>query len=248
MAKYKKMSRKELKQPDEFVAATTSFLKKLEEYKRAIIIGVSLFFILFFGYFFYNEHKIKSQEKSALMFSEAIKLFDAPIMDPNEEIQDEDKELPEVSFNSNMEKFTQASAKFSDVYKKYSSYPYGKISLFYLGHSYYYLGDYEKALDYYLQFEKAFLKLKDIRNLVHDAIGHTYEAKGDIDNAISYYDKITMSDHDFLKDYSFYNLGRCYEQKQDLAKAKSFYEKGNKDFPESAIKELISKKLTAIQD
>ncbi len=117
--------------------------------------------------------------------------------------------------------------------------PEAARSLLNTGVAYYYQGNYEKALEAYLQSLGRYEKLSDKKGMasVWNEVGTFHKKQGEIDKALTnFQDALTLSSA--IKDSlqiasSMNNLGMVYELKGDHEKAMDFYRQS------AAIKELL---------
>jgi tetratricopeptide (TPR) repeat protein len=237
-----KLTRKQIKSPDQFIATTTkiyNFVKPyFQKYNNHITIGLIVIIGIFVGAYFLREYKAKKNTHASAILSEAIEIYNSEI---NPDLKDNNKK-----FTSKDEKFNEAIKKLKEVINKYPKTEASNYSYLFLGNSYYELEKYDDAINHYKIFHDRIKKNSDIKLLALDSLGHSYEAKGDIDNAIDYYSKILKIKNNYLSDVTYYNLGRCYEIKSDTQKSKEYYDKLKKEFPESRYTSLIANKLNTL--
>lgn len=233
----KKLTRKELKRPDEFIAITNRIYNYLFE-KRKVVLPIFLcIFVAFIAVYLYAKYSSKQEERASLLFSEAKKIYDAEIK------EEKDKEGEEKTFKTEEEKYNAAKAKFNLVTEQYKGTKSAQLGYFYLGHIEYFLNNYDTAIKMYEEFLNGTKKDSDFYVIALDAIGQSFESKKDYDKAKEYYQKIIDSDIDYLQDYAYFNLARVHELKKEMEIAKELYEKIKTEFPESRLITLVNKQL-----
>lgn len=246
MNKFKSFTRKELKEPDEFITFTGKIFNFLQlNYKMLsyVLIGVAFIALILFAM---RQHSIRKELKAADLFNEAMKIYSANIKntensDTKSDSKDDKKES--LVFGTTKEKYTKAIESFQNVIDKYPNSSSGKLSKIYLAHSNYFIENYDAAIELYTKNLNKFNENTKLNLLIYDSLGHSYENKGDFEKAIEFYDKILEGKGDFLKDYALYNIGRCHKANNDSKKAKEFFERVMKDYPKSRLEDAVKRAL-----
>jgi len=110
-----------------------------------------------------------------------------------------------------------------EIVTKYGGTPTGEIAAVFLGNSYLYSGEYDKALD---TFERASPKADVLRAASVAGQAAVYEAKEDFARAAKLYERAAgMIDNDLLTSERHLAAGRAYALAGDKAKAKRLLEK-----------------------
>lgn len=240
-----KFFRKEIKEPDEFFTITgrvISFIKK--EQKIVSWIGTILVALLALS-IFWPRYQASKAEDAAIAFYYTAKLFDAEIVEKKEEttpVTEEKTPHPET-FSSAKEKYTSILQKLQNIEKEYSKTPSAYYAQLFKGHTYFNLGEYDKAIESYNVFLKKTDKTSEFYLLTLNAIALCFEKKEAYSEAIAQYKKMLEVKGDFLKDLATYNIARCHEKTNNHQEAEKYYALVKDTFATSSLADEAKKHL-----
>src|SRR4030042_3164734 len=178
MAKTKKIIKKRLKAPDEFISFTEKTFIFISHHSKSIALGGIIVFVLILSIFFYQRWERKNEENAYQLFNLAVGMHQA-VSTPNR------KEL--------IQEYKNVLEKFKEVIEKYPSTLPGKISLLYQGNLHLRFGEYEEAIQSYESFLQKVGKEKLYRSFALEGLGYSFEGKKDYEKAINEYQKIIQA-------------------------------------------------------
>ncbi len=206
MARLKKISKKKLKDPDEFMTITARSYLFISHHRKPLLAGGIVFLILVLSVSLYFSWK-KGKEAEA---SQRFRLA----MDEYQMVNSSAKEDSSAEYKNVLGKFDEVIAKFPRTLS-------GEISLLYKGNILLQLDQFEEATKTYQAFLDRAGKQKPYRLFAMEGLGYCYEGKKDYEKAIETYQKIVQEDGGFQVGDAYLNLGRCYEK---LGKSKEALE------------------------
>lgn len=229
MAGGKRISRKELKEPDELLTVADRAIRyiinnRIKAISMAVVLAVAVMVSLGTRYYFsWQRAKASTALEAAL-----DKLRAAP---------DGGAEL------------NKAKEMLGEVTTKYSGYRSADYANYYLGNIYYKEKAYDKAIESYRKvLNKAGVSKEALYEMARLGIGYSYEASGDCKGAIDYFTRLTAADGTLFKDQAYLSLGRCYEATGAYQKAHDAYKYVVDNYPAIAGTLGLKDKLGRLQD
>jgi len=234
MPKRRRIVRKKIKEPDEFISTSSIIIGYIKDNYRSIIPLMLLVLIISFlsyGWIYYSREKEKDASHllyQSERFYQSIK-------------------YNQTNNKSVKETYHLAIAKFEDIIKRYSGTRSAIGALFYIGDCYYHLRDYDKAIDYYKQFIKSSGKDDYLVCFAFEGLGYCYEGKKDYQKALEFFKK-SMGEGKFdIKELQYLNIARCYEALNDKASALKVYKKVINNQSDSIFSELAQDKVRTLK-
>ena len=225
MAK-RKIRRKELKKPDEFITFSSRIIAWCQDNVR-IVVGVLAFVAVLIAItsavFLF---KASRETKARGLYEEALSLYQV-----------------ESSTNAGAVNYSMATAKLEEVKQRYHSTRVAANALMDLGNIYFQEGDYQKAIICYTDF----LQRTDVSHPLYEqaleSLGETYEAKGSWQEAVEVYQRLASEGAPAYQAQAQLYLGRVYEAIGDKQKAMAHYDNYLNDSPALIFGEWIRVKL-----
>ncbi len=205
--------------------------KFLEKHQNKIYTAILIIALLVVGYYFYHQRVvIPKRMEAANEMNTAQQLFEKAMTETDPAQQ---KQLLEQALNGAGGKYG-----FLDIEEEYGSTPSGKLAHYYAGVSYYYLGEFDKAIE-----ELSRYKAKDeiLRPMALGLIGESFLQLNQPEDALEYFEKAAnVTKNEFTTPFYWMKAGKTalyiYKNKGDksyLDKAKKYFEKITDQYPGS---------------
>ncbi len=209
--KGKKITKKQLKQPDEFITVTQRLFLFVEAHLKKISIAGIIILAVLLAVVIFQMWERRNERDAQIKFNTAEESYQMA-MSPYREGSPAD--------------YKAALAKFDEVIKEFPRTSSGKVSLLYKGNIHLKLGEYDEAIKAYQAFLGDAGKNKLYQLFTWEGLGYAYEGKKDYEKAVDAYQKTVAVDESFKSGEAYLNLGRCYEkmgkQKEALENYKNF--------------------------
>ena len=226
MAK-KKVTRKQLlKEPDEFMTTTGKVIGWAKENTKALVIGVSVFFVLIIIVSVYGYINEKSSTTAQLMFSQAVTKYQTVAQQKTDE-----------------DALAAVSADFDALLKSHGNQPAGRFGRIFYGHISTTGKAYDQAIVHYQSALDDFGDDSSMTNVILNGLGSAYQQKGEYPQAIENYKKIVDGPGSMLKDAALFNLGKLYAQIGKAEESKKAYRQLSADFPNSMYANIVREKI-----
>lgn len=229
MTKTKKIIKKKLKEPDEFISFTEKTYQFIAHHSKSIAMGGIIVLLLVLSLFFYQRWEAKNEGQASQFFNLAVETYQMVSAPSREGLIQEYKNI---------------LGKFNEVIEKFPRTSYGQLSVLYQGNLHLRLGDFEEAIQSYNRFLQRAGKEKLYRSFALEGLGYSFEGKKDYEKAISAYQKILEIGEDFQKGNAYLGMGRCYEKlgknKEALEQYRSFLKISQKSIMTNTVLRNIS--------
>ncbi len=230
MVKGKRMTKKRLKEPDEFITFTDRTLIFFREQARAIAVGAAVIVVLVLAFLFFQMWDKKKEEDAARAYSAAVELYDRGAAQGRGESSAQDQKA--------------VLAKFDEIIAKYPGTSSGKLSLLYKGEIELRLNEFDEAIKAYSAFSEKAGKRGLYQYFALEGLGHAYEGKKDYGKALEAYQKILQTGTGFQLAEAHLNMGYCYEKlgknKEALQSFKAFLSSSPKSLLTNTILQKVS--------
>jgi predicted negative regulator of RcsB-dependent stress response len=209
----RRLTRKEIKQPDQFVSSSVQVISWTKSHTKQLLygaIGAIVVVGLITGWSIWQ--KQRRQQAEGLLY-EAVKLLNSA----NKSVQKPATE--------------QTIGHLQNITHNYSRTPAAALAYWYLGHLYFEQGNHTAALAAY---EQARHRLSADRGrllpaLVKLNIGYAQETTGACNEALASFEAVLQSSVDWLHGEAFLGMGRCYESMGAWDKATDIYNRALSD-------------------
>lgn len=229
MAGRRKIIKKKLRQPDEFISITEKAFLFVKHHLKKIATGGIILLAVLLSIFLFQKWEEKKEKDAYGKFSAALELYQVMSSPYKEDSPSEYKNVLE---------------KFDEVITKFPRTSSGRFSLLYKGNIHLRLGAFDEAIKAYQAFLQKAGKEKLYRLFAMEGLGYAYEGKKDYEKALEAYKKIVeMGDH-FQMAGAHLSMGRCYEKlgkkKEALDNYQAFLKVSQKSMMTNAVLEKIS--------
>ena len=225
MSQETKLTRKDLKKPDQFLETSNEFLIFIDRYKVILLSVVVVLFLAWGGYLFLsNQQKAEDLAMESLYFQMLQKVKESKDSSGDELIS---------QLNSLFQQFKEGDQKL-------------RAGLL-LADTQYLNQRYDDALT-------SFTKVQDHARpgtlhsfLAQSGAAHSYEAQKDFEQAIAQYKKIIDQLGEFPLFYTYLGLSRCYKLSNDPKNAKLILREMQNKFPDHAGLDQVNLSLNRLE-
>jgi tetratricopeptide (TPR) repeat protein len=219
----KKITRKELKQPDEFISVAQKALLFVSHHSRKVAAGGVVVLVILLAIFLFQKWEKSKNEGAYRKFSLALQAY---------QVEGQKSE------------YKNALAKLDEVIAESPRTFWGKLALLYKGNAHLQMGAFEEAIGAYHSFLQKAGKEKIYRLFALEGLGYAYEGKKDYPKALEAYQKIIGEGESFQLANAYLNIGRCDEKlgknREALESYKSFLKVSRKSQMTNAVLRKIS--------
>jgi tetratricopeptide (TPR) repeat protein len=232
MASAKKIVKKRLKEPDEFITLTEKTYLFITHHSKPIAVGGILILILFLAVFIFQMWGKKNEEKAYQMFSLATEAY--------QNVSSPYRDGPPQEYKNVLEQFNEVGTKFPGT----SS---GKLAILYKGNIHLRLGEFDEAIKDYESFLQKAGKGKLYLSFALEGLGYAHEGKKDYEKAVNAFRKNIDLGEGFQRGDTYLGMGRCYEKmgknKEALDSYKSFLKMSQK----SQMTNIVLRKIAHLE-
>ena len=211
MTRTKKIIKKKLKKPDEFITLTERTFLFITHHSRSIAVGAGIVLILLLCIFSFKKWEKKNEENAYQTFHLAVETYEM-VSSPYRD--------------GSPQEYRAVLEKFDEVITKYPRTSSGKIAMLFKGNIYLRLGEFDDAIKAYEAFLQKTGKEKLYRSFALDGLGYSYGGKKEYEKAVDAYQRLAGLGEGFQSADAYLGLGRCYEKvgksKESLENYKSF--------------------------
>ena len=213
LAKKKKLGKKNIKE-DKLVTFYSKSLQYFEAYRNEVLIGAGALIVIIAAIVYFSNQAQATEVEAAAALAKAEKVY----------------------LSGNYQGVIEGKAGGSDmtleqVVDDYSGSEPGEIARIYLANSYFYTGNYEKALEHYEDYSGS-LDLYKASALAGEAA--CYEAMGETEKAAKYFkDAAYLYPNNALNSQYLLNSAVNYLKLKEADQAAALLEKLKEDYPSS---------------
>jgi tetratricopeptide (TPR) repeat protein len=200
MVAKRRITKKQLREPDEFITVGAKAMKYATTHLTYIGLGVLLLAAIIVAIVLWHQHQTVREDMAFTLLGRGITLYQ----------QEEKRE--------------DALPIFTELINDYAGTTAGKVALLYRGRSFMLQGDYDQAIaDFRLFLKRSSQSF--LRAIALNALGNSYSAKGEYQQAIDNFKKVIASGDEWLKPYALLQMGMCWEKLGETKKAAEAYQK-----------------------
>ena len=229
MARGKKITKKKLREPDEFISLTEKAYLFITRYLKPIVTGGIILLVVVLSIIFFQKWEKKKEGDADHKLSLAVQLY--------QRVSSPYREGSSGEYKNVLETFDEVISKFPRTYS-------GKLSLLYKGNIHLRLGEFEAAIKEYEAFLQKVGKEKLHRSLAMEGVGYAYEGMKDYEKALHAFQKILEMGESFQLADAYQNIGRCYEKlgknKEAVENYKAFLKISEKSSAANAVLRKVS--------
>ena len=220
MARTEKLTRKDLRQPDEFQTLSRQALEWVEQNRNAVIAALAAIIVVLIAVVAYRMISQSREASAATAYAEARALL-------------------------NDKKYTDAAARFDEVANRYSSTSYGALALLERGNALLLSGQPADAVSAYERYLQSSPPTDYLRQLGHARLGYAHEQLGKPGEAEQSFAAAAAEPGPFTAE-ALFGAARNAEAAGDTAKAKDLYAQLLEKHPTSEHRAVAAAHLVAL--
>jgi tetratricopeptide (TPR) repeat protein len=232
MTKTKKIIKKKLKEPDEFITFTEKTFLFITHHSKPIAGGGIIVLILILSLFFFQRWEKKNQESAYQMFNLAVETYQRVSAQYRE---------------GSLQEYKNVLEKFNEVLTKFPRTSFGKLSILYKGNIHLQVGEFGEAIKAYESFLQKVGKEKLYRSFAMEGLGYSYEGKKDYEKAMNAYQKVVDVGESFQLANAYLGMGRCYEKMGKNKEAIENYKNFLKVSQKSQMTNTVLRKISNLE-
>jgi tetratricopeptide (TPR) repeat protein len=225
MATTKRISRKELKQPDEFVSFWATAFEFARIHQREMFIGASVVVVLFLLVWAGTAYSKKKETTASGLLAQAQSLLQPS---PAAKAAMAAAEEPPVDAASR-ERALEILEEVVEDYRRTKACRVGRILL---GQLYFENGDYDKAIVTYEGFLESRDRKPELTAMAWEGLAYSHEAKGEFAKALASYERMGESALTNVQGWAYMGVARCSEKLGKPEKALEAYRSLLADHPQ----------------
>jgi tetratricopeptide (TPR) repeat protein len=226
----KKITKKKLKEPDEFVTFTEKAFLYITQHLRPIATGGIIVLILLLSIYIFYRWEAKKEGEAQQKFNLAVETYQI-VSSPQRE--------------GSIQEYKDVLKKFDEVTKKFPRTSSGKLSILYKGNIHLRLREFEEGIKAYQTFLQKGEGEKLYRLFALEGLGYAYEGKKDYEKALTTFQKIVEIGESFELANAYLNIGRCEEtlgkNKEALESYKNYLKVSQKSYMTNIVLRKISR-------
>ena len=232
MVKRKKVTRKQLKQPDEFITVTEHAILFLRNHGKKIMTAGVVLLVLVVSFVIYRMWAERREVEAHRRLNLALEAYQLASSPYREGTPSEERKLLET---------------FDEIGKAYPHTSSGKIASLYKGNIHLKLGAYDPAVQAYEAFLSAEREEKLYRLLALNGLGDAYEGKKEYEKAIATFQRILSQGESFQSSEATLKIARCYEKLGRKKEAVENYQAFLKGAPKSLMANAVLRKISLLE-
>ena len=232
MTSTKKIIKKKLKEPDEFITLTERAYLSVTQHAKSIAVGAGVVLVLLLLVFFFQKWEKKSAEDAYQMFNSVLETYQM-VSSPYRE--------------GSPQEYKNVLERFNEVITKFPKTPGGKLAVLYKGNIHLRLGEFDEAIKAYESYLPKAGKEKLYRAFAMEGLGYSFEGKRDYEKAINAFQKVIELGEGFQLADAYLGLGRCCEKMGKTKEALNHYRNFINASPKSQMTNIVLRKISNLE-
>jgi len=232
MSVKKKIPKKKLKQPDEFITLTERILLYLKtQIKRIFVLG-GIILIIMISIYLLKIWEEKKEENAREKFNLAIEIY---------------QKASYATHETSFKEYKDLLKKFDELISEFPRTTSGRLSILYKGNVHLRLGKFDEAINTFQEFLKKKEKQKLYNIFALEGLGYAYEGKSDYENAIKYFKKVIEIGEGFQVSNAYFHIGICEERLGRKMEAIDNYRNFLNTSQKSFLSNMVIKKISNLE-
>jgi len=232
MTSTKKIIKKKLKEPDEFITLTERAYLSVTHHAKSIAVGAGIVLVLLLFIFFFQKWENKNAENAYQMFNSVVETYQM-VSSPYRE--------------GSPQEYKNVIERFNEVIIKFPKTPGGKLAVLYKGNIHLRLGEFDEAIKAYESYLGKAGKEKLYRAFAMEGLGYSYEGKRDYERAMNAFQKVIDLGVGFQLANAYLGLGRCCEKMGKTKEALENYKSFIKISQTSQMANIVLRKISSLE-
>lgn len=228
VAKRRRISKKKLKEPDEFISTAARTLLWTKENLKLILMGAIIGALVVFSIIVWRI-RVKTRE------AEAFHAFDRA------------SEILMSAEDPSSKGYQEALDEFERVQSEYPHTDAAQLAQLQLGKGFLELKQYDRAVETYRKFLDSNPGRKLYRLFAYENLGYAYEGQGDYQRALDSFQELVDMGESFLLPWGYLNIARCYEKLGKRQEALGNYRIFLEKFPDSTMVPMVKNKTGVLE-
>jgi tetratricopeptide (TPR) repeat protein len=232
MTSTKRIIKKKLKEPDEFITLTERAYLSVTQHAKSIAVGAGVVLLLLLFVFLFQKWEMKKAEDAYQMFNSVLETYQM-VSSPYRE--------------GSPQEYKNVLERFNEVITKFPKTPDGKLAVLYQGNIHLRLGEFDEAIKAYEGYLEKTGKEKLYRAFAMEGLGYSYEGKRDYEKATNAFQKVIGLGEGFQLANAHLGLGRCYEKMGKPKEALEHYRSFINASPNSQMTNIVLRKISNLE-
>jgi len=233
MVAAKKISKKKLKEPDEFITLTEQAFIFVRDHLKKVVAGAIGVVIVVLAIVLFQIWEGKKEGEAQAAFASMLETYQKVSSPYNE---------------GSPQQYKDVLGKIDQVIERFPRTSAGKLSYLYKGNLHLRLGEFDEAVKVYNLFLDKGDKENLFRAFAMEGLGYAYEGKKDYPKALESYQRIIeMGAGSRLAD-AYLAAGRCYEKLGKEKEALESYKIYLKTAEKSQASHMVMRKVSALSE
>ncbi|MFQ6079091.1 MAG: tol-pal system YbgF family protein [Thermodesulfobacteriota bacterium] len=228
MAKRRRIPKKRLKEPDEFISTAARILSWTVKNLKLLLIGIIICTLVVLSVVFW---RIKARNREV----EALTVFYQA------------SEMLMSAENPSSEGYQEAVDELKRIQREYPHTDVVGLAQLQLGQGFLNSKQYDKAVQTYRKFLDSDPRERLYRLLALQNLGYAYEGQGDYQGALDSFQSLLAKGESFLQPWGYLNVSRCYEKLGKREEALKTYRAFLEKFPDSTMAPMIRSKISILE-
>lgn len=197
MVAAKKISKKKLKEPDEFITFTERAFLFVRKHLKEVVAGTSAVVAIVIALSLFQMWEKRKDAEAQAAFASAMEVY---------------QKAASAYGETEAQSFKEALGKLEEITKRFPRTRPGKLSYLFQGNLYLRQGSYDEAIKAFTAFLDKGGRERLLRAFATEGLAYAYEGKKDFAKALEYYRKTMESAEGLPMLNAYLGAGRCYER------------------------------------